>query len=173
MADSREGEIGWYSPDPRAIFDLGEFYIPRSLRLAVKQQRFELTIDRDFEGVMRHCAERRETWISEAVIQSYVELFRLGFAHSVETRKDDRLVGGLYGVSIAGAFFGESMFSKERDASKIALVHLVNRLNERGFELLDTQFLTPHLSRFGAKEISRVEYLERLASALKRDCTFI
>jgi leucyl/phenylalanyl-tRNA---protein transferase len=172
MADSREGEIQWYSPDPRAIFDLREFHIPRSLRPTVRQQRFEITINREFEGVMRHCAEREETWISEAVIQSYVELFRLGFAHSVETRKDDRLVGGLYGVSIAGAFFGESMFSRERDASKVALVHLVNRLNERGFELLDTQFLTPHLSRFGAKEISRTEYLERLASALRRQCTF-
>jgi leucyl/phenylalanyl-tRNA---protein transferase len=172
MAESREGEIHWFSPDPRAIFDLDEFHIPRSLSLKLKKPNFECAIDRQFEGVMRLCAEREETWISEEVIQSYVELHRLGFAHSVESWRENKLAGGLYGVSIAGAFFGESMFSLERDASKISLVYLVQRLRERGFELLDTQYLTPHLARFGAKEIPRDEYLQRLDSALKRKCSF-
>jgi leucyl/phenylalanyl-tRNA---protein transferase len=173
MAESREGEIQWYSPDPRAIFDLKEFHIPRSLSLILKKKNFEVEIDRDFEGVMRKCAEREDTWISEDIVQSYVTLYRLGFAHSVESWRNEKLVGGLYGVSIAGAFFGESMFSIEKDASKVALVYLVDRLKERGYELLDTQFLTSHLARFGAKEVSRKEYLERLGKALKRTCQFV
>jgi leucyl/phenylalanyl-tRNA---protein transferase len=172
MADSKSGEIQWYSPDPRAIFDLAEFHIPRSLSMTVKKKRFVVEIDRDFEAVMRRCAEREETWISEAVVQSYLELYRLGFAHTVECWRENKLVGGLYGVSIAGAFFGESMFSIDKDASKVALVHLVDRLRERGFELLDTQFLTPHLVRFGAKEIPRKQYLARLEKALQKQCIF-
>ena len=172
MAESKSGDIQWYSPDPRAIFDLKEFHIPRSLSLAVKKKQFEIEIDREFEAVMRRCAEREETWISEEVVQSYRELHRLGFAHSVECWRDEELVGGLYGVSIAGAYFGESMFSLVRDASKVALVHLVHRLKERGYELLDTQFLTPHLARFGAKEIPKKEYLTRLEKALKQKCVF-
>jgi leucyl/phenylalanyl-tRNA--protein transferase len=172
MAEPRSGEIQWYSPDPRAIFDLKEFRIPRSLSLTMKKKEFEIQLNRDFEAVMRRCAERDETWISEGVIQSYVKLYRLGFAHSVECWREEELVGGLYGVSIAGAFFGESMFSIGRDASKVALVYLVDHLKERGFELLDTQFLTPHLARFGAKEIPRKEYLERLERALKKKCIF-
>jgi len=172
MAEPTCGKIQWYSPDPRAIFDLKEFHIPRSLSLAVKKEQFEIQINKEFVAVMRRCAEREETWISEEVVQSYDKLYRLGFAHSVECWRDDKLVGGLYGVSIAGAFFGESMFSIERDASKVALVYLVHRLKERGYELLDTQFLTPHLARFGAKEIPRKEYLERLEKALKKKCVF-
>jgi len=172
MAESKSGEIQWHSPDPRAIFDLKEFYIPRSLLLRVKKKQFEIEINREFEAVMRRCADREETWISEEVVQSYRELHRLGFAHSVECWRDEKLVGGLYGVSIAGAFFGESMFSIERDASKVALVFLVHRLKDLGYELLDTQFLTPHLARFGAKEIPRKEYLERLEKALKKQCVF-
>ena len=172
MAEPRSGEIQWHSPDPRAIFDLKEFHIPRSLSLRVKKKQYEIQINREFEAVMRRCAEREETWISESVVQSYRELYRLGFAHSVECWRDEKLVGGLYGVSIAGAFFGESMFSIERDASKVALVYLVQRLKERGFDLLDTQFLTPHLARFGAKEIPKKEYLARLGKALKKQCVF-
>ena len=172
MADPETGEIGWYSPDPRAIFALDEFRIPRSLKLTLKKRPFDIFIDRHFEAVMRDCAEREETWISEEIVQSYLQLHRLGFAHSVECWKHGTLVGGLYGVAIGGAFFGESMFSVERDASKVALVYLVDRLKERGFEILDTQFLTPHLARFGAKEIPRKDYMARLASALKKKCAF-
>jgi leucyl/phenylalanyl-tRNA--protein transferase len=172
MAEPKSGEIQWYSPDPRAIFDLREFHIPRSLSLTMKKKQFETKINREFEAVMRRCAEREETWISEGVLQSYLELHRLGFAHSVECWREEKLVGGLYGVSIAGAFFGESMFSLERNASKVALVHLVDRLKERGHELLDTQFLTPHLARFGAKEIPRKEYLAKLEKALHKKCVF-
>ncbi len=172
MADDRTGEIGWYSPDPRAIFELDGLRVPRSLSLTMKKKPFELLVNTQFEMVMRACAARKETWISEEIIQSYVELHRLGFAHSVECWKDQKLVGGLYGVAIAGAFFGESMFSEMRDASKIALVFLVDRMNARGFGLLDTQFVTPHLARFGAKEIAREDYLRRLKKALKKECSF-
>ena len=172
MADAETGEIQWYSPDPRAIFDLKKFHIPRSLSLTLKKKRFDTRFDREYEAVMRHCAEREETWISEGIIQSYLELYRLGFAHSVECWREDKLVGGLYGVSIAGAFFGESMFSIERDASKVALVCLVDRLKNRGFESLDTQFLTPHLARFGAEEIPRKKYLAKLERALKKKSQF-
>lgn len=172
MADDTSGEVGWYSPDPRAIFELDGLRVPRSLSLTMKKKPFELFVNRAFEDVMRACAERNETWISEEIIQSYVELHRLGFAHSVECWKEQKLAGGLYGVAIQGAFFGESMFSRATDASKIALVCLVDRLKTRDFELLDTQFVTPHLSRFGAREIPRAEYLRRLKSALKKDCSF-
>lgn len=173
MADSQTGEIGWYSPDPRTIFELNDFKVPRSLRLTIKKNPFEIRLDTRFEEVMRKCGEREETWISEEIIQSYVELYRLGYAHSVETWKENKLVGGLYGVAIGGAFFGESMFSREQDASKVALVYLVERMKARGFELLDTQFITPHLARFGAKEIPREEYLERLKKAIEVSTTFV
>jgi leucyl/phenylalanyl-tRNA--protein transferase len=173
MAEPKSGEIQWYSPDPRTIFDLREFHIPRSLSLTLKKKPCEIEINKNFEAVIRRCSEREETWISEELVQSYLELYRLGFAHSVECWREGNLVGGLYGVSIAGAFFGESMFSRERDASKIALVHLVDRLKERGYELLDTQFLTQHLARFGAKEIPRKEYLAKLEKALKSKCIFV
>jgi leucyl/phenylalanyl-tRNA---protein transferase len=172
MADSREGEIGWYSPDPRAIFELDGLRIPRSLSLTVKKKPFEILVDTRFEDVMRECASRKETWISEEIIQSYVMLYRMGLAHSVECWKDSTLVGGLYGVAIRGAFFGESMFSRVRDASKVALVYLVARLRERGYVLLDTQYVTPHLARLGATEIARQEYLRRLKAALKNECSF-
>jgi leucyl/phenylalanyl-tRNA--protein transferase len=172
MADPKTGKIGWYSPDPRTIFELDTFHVPRSLTLTLKKKPFEIRINKKFEEVMRACSEREETWISEAIIQSYVQLHRIGIAHSVETWKDEMLVGGLYGVAIRGAFFGESMFSKMKDASKIALVHLVMRLKEKGYMLLDTQFTTPHLLRFGAREIPRVEYLQRLEEALTMTCSF-
>lgn len=173
MADPKTGEIGWFSPDPRAIFELEEFHVPRSLRMTVKKNLFEIRVNTRFEQVMRECARREETWISEDIVRSYVELHRLGFAHSVESWSGGALVGGLYGVAIGGAFFGESMFSRQKDASKVALVYLVERMKARGFELLDTQWITPHLKMLGAKEMTREEYLERLKRAIKKKCTFI
>jgi leucyl/phenylalanyl-tRNA--protein transferase len=173
MADPISGEIGWYSPDPRAIIDLEEFRIPRSLKLTIKKGSFEIRLNQRFEEVIRACSQREETWISEEIVRSYLQLHRMGFAHSVECWRSGALAGGLYGVALRGAFFGESMFSRERDASKVALAHLVGRLKPRGFELLDTQFLTPHLARFGAKEISREEYLEKLKRALLNPCQFV
>jgi leucyl/phenylalanyl-tRNA--protein transferase len=172
MADSKTGEISWYSPDPRTIFELNEFHIPRSLRLTLKKEDFEVYVNKRFEEVIRACAEREETWISETIIQSYYKLYQLGLAHSVEIWKDGNLAGGLYGVAIRGAFFGESMFSRTRGSSKIALVYLVQRMKERGFTLLDTQYLTPHLEKFGAREIPRSEYMKRLEESLQIICSF-
>jgi len=166
MAESREGPLAWFSPDPRAIIPLETFRISRSLRRAVQKGTFTIRVDSVFEQVMRACAEREETWISEEIIEAYTALYRLGFAHSVECWQGDRLAGGLYGVGIGAAFFGESMFSRTRDASKVALVHLVVRLRARGFLLLDTQFLTPHLERFGALEIPRSRYMALLTKAV-------
>jgi leucyl/phenylalanyl-tRNA--protein transferase len=173
MADPKTSEIGWYSPDPRTVFELDRFRVPRSLRQTIRKGIFELQVDRQFENVMRGCASRRETWISEEIIRSYVRLHELGHAHSVEAWKNDKLAGGLYGVAIGGAFFGESMFSLVRDASKVALVALVERMKERGYLLLDTQYSTPHLAMFGAREISREEYLKRLEQAIVKTCSFV
>jgi len=173
MADPKTGEIRWYSPDPRGIFELDAFKIPRSLRQTIRKNIFEVRVNEKFEEVIRRCGEREETWISEDIIRMYVELHGLGFAHSVETWKDGKLAGGLYGVAIGGAFFGESMFSLERDASKVALVALVERLKQKKFELLDTQWTTPHLMRFGSMEIPRKDYLKRLSKALQKECSFI
>ncbi|HUN64699.1 MAG TPA: leucyl/phenylalanyl-tRNA--protein transferase [Bacteroidota bacterium] len=173
MGDSASGEIGWYSPDPRAVIPLDTFRIPRSLRQACRKELFEIRIDTAFGEVIRSCAAREETWITPPIIDSYTELFRLGYAHSVETWKGGSLAGGLYGVALGGAFFGESMFSRERDASKIALVALVERMNRNGFALLDTQFVTPHLARFGTVEIPRRAYLGRLRRAVRLDCSFL
>jgi len=171
MADE-DGEIGWYSPDPRAIFPLESFHVPRSLAKTIRQQRFDVRIDTCFEEVMRGCAAREETWISEELIAAYVELHHHGLAHSVEAFHDGELAGGLYGVSLGGAFMGESMFSRYTDASKVCLVHLVERLKERGYVLLDSQMPTEHLARFGQITIPRREYLARLRHALKLECTF-
>lgn len=170
------GAIHWYSPDPRAILPLDGLHVPKSLRRRLQQEPFELRFDTAFEEVMRACAEprpeREETWIDERLIEAYVGLHDQGCAHSVEAWLDGRLVGGLYGVSLGGAFFGESMFSRPEiggsDASKICLVALVEALRAGGFELLDTQFWTPHLGRLGCVEIPRVEYLRALGSALER-----
>lgn len=166
------GEIGWFSPDPRGIIPLDTFHIPHGLKRALKQEKFTIRIDHDFEGVMRACSKREDTWISEEIISSYVALHRLGFAHSVEAWNVNGLVGGLYGVSLNGAFFGESMFHIETDASKIALVALVEHLRQCGFTLLDTQWITPHLATFGAVNISKKAYLFRLRSALQLDRNF-
>ncbi len=173
MADSRDGEIHWYSPDPRAIIPLDTFKISRSLKQTIKKNIFEIRIDHSFEDVIRNCAKRDDTWISEEIVQSYLELHRLGYAHSVESWQNNKLVGGLYGVALVGAFFGESMFSLIKDASKVALVVLVERLKQKGFKLLDTQYITPHLKKFGAVEISRDEYLQKcLKTAIVLKCMF-
>lgn len=174
MAVSDGSDIGWFSPDPRAIIPLDDrFHIPHGLRRVMKSRKFDVTFDTDFDAVIRACAKRKEgTWISGEIIESYSGLHRLGHAHSVESRLNGRLVGGLYGVHIGGAFFGESMFHRDTDASKIALIALVEQLRERRFALLDTQWLTPHLAQFGAVEISRPEYLRRLAGALATSCVF-
>ena len=170
------GGIHWYSPDPRAILPLDGLHVPKTLRRKLQKQPFELRSDTEFEAVMRACAESRadrdETWIDERLIEAYVGLHELGGAHSVEAWLDGRLVGGLYGVSLGGAFFGESMFSRPElggtDASKICLVRLVEALRSGGFALLDTQFWTPHLGRLGAVEIPRDDYLRALGEALER-----
>ena len=167
------GEIGWFSPDPRALIPLDErFHVPHGLKRTLKKGSFEIRVDTAFVEVMLGCAGRKETWISSVIRESYVNLHRLGMAHSVETWMENRLVGGLYGVAVGGAFFGESMFHKVTDASKVALYELVQRLRERNFTLLDTQWITPHLAKFGAYEIPRRVYLERLKAAIERKCAF-
>jgi leucyl/phenylalanyl-tRNA---protein transferase len=172
MAESRTGPIAWFSPDPRAIIPLDGFKVSRSLRQVVKKRAFDVRFDTSFSEVIRHCASREETWISEEVIAAYGGLFELGKAHSVEAWENGMLVGGLYGVAIGGAFFGESMFSKARDASKVALWHLVRILKKGGFLLLDTQYLTPHLETLGACEVSRDEYIGLLNKALPVKASF-
>jgi leucyl/phenylalanyl-tRNA--protein transferase len=169
-----DGAIGWFSPDPRGILPIETFHVPSRLARVVRQQRFEVGIDRDFAAVMRACAERRDegTWISEEILDSYLALHRLGMAHSIETWQGGRLVGGLYGVHLGGAFFGESMFHRVTDASKIALVALVDRLARGGFSLLDIQWVTPHLKQFGAIDIPRKDYVARLRRALGKDAQF-
>ena len=169
-----DGEIGWFSPDPRAIIPLDEtFHVPHGLKRALARGTFEIRVNRSFEEVMRACAGRKETWITEEIIGSYCELHRRGFAHSVEAWHEDRLAGGLYGVAIGGAFFGESMFHRETDASKVALHGLVQRLRAHDFALLDTQWITSHLKQFGAKEIPRRQYLRQLAEATRLHCSFV
>jgi len=173
-----DGEIRWYSPDPRGVIPLDAFHIPSRLARVVRAGRFRVEIDCRFEEVMRACAETDRndedagTWISEEIVASYLELHRRGLAHSVETWLDDRLAGGLYGVALGGAFFGESMFHHVTDASKVALAALVERLRTRGFRLLDVQWVTPHLEQFGAIEIPRDVYMTRLEQALKRNAEF-
>lgn len=172
MAESRSGPIWWYSPDPRAVIPLDRFKISRSLRQRVRKGTYEIRIDTAFEAVINACADRDETWISDEIIRGYVGLHKDGFAHSVESWHGGVLAGGLYGVSICGAFFGESMFSRETDASKVALVALVEYLRKRKFALLDSQFINDHIRQFGAREIPRVEYLRQLRAALKEETNF-
>jgi leucyl/phenylalanyl-tRNA--protein transferase len=174
MAVDERGRIGWFSPDPRAVIPLdARFHVPHGLDRVLKRKKFEITFDNDFKAVIRECAKRREgTWISRGIIASYCQLHKLGHAHSVETRLGGRLVGGLYGVHVGTAFFGESMFHRVTDASKVALVSLVQRLRERGFVLLDTQWRTPHLAQFGTVEIPRREYLRILEQAVNFRCKF-
>lgn len=171
-----DDEIYWYAPDPRAIIDLDEFHTSRRLRQTVRKGLFEIKVNTSFEEVMHACAAPRDqqptTWISSGILESYIELHELGFAHSVEAWQGDELVGGLYGVAVGGLFAGESMFHRARDASKVALVALVERMKAHGFTLLDIQFITDHLASFGAKEISKKEYERRLQLALEKRCVF-
>jgi leucyl/phenylalanyl-tRNA--protein transferase len=170
MADE-DGTIYWYDPDPRAIMPLESFHVPRSLKRRIHKGGFEIRVNTAFRAVIEACAEpapgRQSTWISRDIVEIYCELHELGFAHSVETWIEDELAGGLYGVSLGGLFAGESMFSRVTDTSKIALVYLIERLDRRGFHLLDIQFMTKHLQRFGAIEIPREVYKARLHQALK------
>ncbi|MFN7110893.1 MAG: leucyl/phenylalanyl-tRNA--protein transferase [Brevundimonas sp.] len=173
MAEARDDpRVFIIEPEQRGVIPLDAFHIPSRLRRTVRGEPFEVRIDTAFEAVLDGCAaaqgpEREDTWINAPIRRLYAALFAKGFVHSVECWKDERLVGGLYGVSLGGAFFGESMFSRERDASKVALVHLVARLRKGGWTLLDAQFLTDHLSQFGAVETPQAAYLRRLKPALK------
>ena len=177
MADE-DGVISWYSPDPRGILPLDTFHVPSRLQRVVRKGGMQVAIDTAFARVMRACADaEREpgdsgTWISEEILESYCALHELGYAHSVEVWKEGALVGGLYGVALGGAFFGESMFHRATDASKVALVALVDRLRARGFALLDTQWVTAHLQQFGAVEIARPEYLKRLEASVALEVSF-
>lgn len=164
---AEDGELMWFSPLQRGVIPLDErFHIPRGLKKALKKKPFEVRYDTAFREVMDGCSDREETWIDPVIKASYHELFKLGFAHSVECWDADGLQGGLYGVQLEGAFFGESMFSRKTDASKIALVHLVEWLREQDITLLDTQWMTEHLTQFGGVEVSRDAYLELLAEAI-------
>jgi leucyl/phenylalanyl-tRNA--protein transferase len=163
--------LTWWSPDPRAIFEIEKFRPPHRLASKLRHHPFRITFDRDFEAVIHACAEpaegRESTWISPRFIAAYVNLHRQGHAHSVEIWREEKLVGGIYGIAIAGFFAGESMFHRETDASKIALCRLIELLREKQFELFDTQVLSPLTARLGAIEIRRIDYLERLDRALK------
>jgi leucyl/phenylalanyl-tRNA--protein transferase len=177
MAESREdAKLYWIDPETRGILPLGSFHLPRRLRRTLRLKPYEVRADTAFEEVLRSCAEptdrRPNTWINEEIMGLYAGLHAMGHAHSVECRRGGKLVGGLYGVSLGAAFFGESMFSRETDASKVALVHLVARLRRGGFKLLDTQFVTPHLRQFGAVDISRDAYHRRLAEAMNTRASF-
>lgn len=164
--------IFWVRPETRGIIPLDTFHVPKSLMKTVRHGAFDIAFDADFDGVISGCAEstldRPSTWINDTIRTAYRRLFEIGHCHTVEARQGGRLVGGLYGVSLGGAFFGESMFSRVTDASKVCLVHLVERLNARGFTLLDTQFTTTHLKRFGAIDVPRLAYERLLADAVNR-----
>lgn len=177
MAENQDDpEVFWVRPEERGIIPLNRFHAPKSLAKKVRQQPFEIRFDTDFAGVIDGCAETRSertsTWINQPIREAYQTLFERGNCHTVEAWKDGRLVGGLYGVTLGRAFFGESMFARERDASKICLVHLVERLRERGFILLDTQFTTDHLKRFGAIDVPRARYEKLLEEALQGSAEF-
>ena len=171
-----DGSVQWFSPDPRGVIPLDTFHVPRRLARAARAPGLDIRIDTAFADVVRACAAREDedgTWINDDIFASYTALHDLGHAHSVEVWKDGALVGGLYGVAAGGAFFGESMFHRARDASKIALMALVERLRAHGFTLLDIQWVTPHLEQFGAVEIPRREYLKRLEAAVTVPAVFL
>ena len=177
MAESRrDHEIHWIDPEVRGVIPLADFHVPRRLRRTVRKQVFEVTADRAFRAVIANCAQpcqtRPDTWINPTIERLYRDLHQLGFGHSVECWQDGELIGGLYGVALGGAFFGESMFSRLTDASKVALVHLVARLELGGFKLLDTQFTTPHLNQFGAIDIRREHYRTLLSEAVPTAAEF-
>jgi leucyl/phenylalanyl-tRNA--protein transferase len=172
MADEKTGAIEWYLPETRCIIPLNNFNIPRSTKKEIDKQNFELKFDTDIVSVIRGCADREHTWISERIIEAYKRLIKRGHLHSVETWKDGVLVGGLYGITFRGAFFGESMFSKVSQASKAALMGLLKHLSQNDFFLLDVQYMTEHLKMFGAIEISLDEYKADLIEAYQRICEF-
>ena len=173
MAEDRDSDhLYWVEPEERGVFPLDGLIISRSLGKTIRSDVFEVRADGAFESVMKACANRDRTWINADILRLYGELFERGNAHSIEVRREGELVGGLYGVSLGGAFFGESMFHVARDASKVGLAHLVARLRMGGYKLLDTQFLTPHLESLGAVEISRAAYRLRLAAAIERTADF-
>ncbi len=166
------GDIQWFSPQRRGVLPLEAFHVPHGTRRALRNAGWEVRVNTAFESVMRACAERAETWIDDVILRSYTRLHELGHAHSVEVWREGELAGGLYGVAAGGAFFGESMFHRRTDASKVALVWLARILQAGGFLLLDTQWTTPHLAQFGAVEIPRAQYLRLLAAALEREAVF-
>ena len=170
---TEDDSIEWFSPDPRAILPLETFHVPHALRRVLRRKIFETTLDRAFPEVIQACANREDTWINREIIESYIRLHELGHAHSIEAWQEGKLAGGLYGVAVGGAFFGESMFHYVTDASKVALVALVERLRARRFVLLDTQWLTPHLQQFGAIEIPRNHYLRLLRRAVDLPRKFV
>ena len=172
MADEKTGIINWYLPDIRTIIPLDHFNIPRSAKKVIDTENFEIKFDTDFEGVLEGCADRESTWISEELKEAYRRLKKRGHIHTIETWRDGRLVGGLYGITFRGAFFGESMFSKVSQASKAALVALLKHLKEKEFVLLDVQYMTEHLKMFGAVEISFEEYTKLLQKAYVKVCEF-
>lgn len=172
-----DGTIYWYSPDPRAVIPIDSYKPHKSLRPVINKRTFEIRVDFDFEGVMRGCAAPRSqedgTWISDDIIFAYTNLHKLGYAHSVEAYRENKLVGGLYGVSIGGVFFGESMFYKEANSSKVAFHYLIEILRVNGYQLLDTQFINDNVLRYGAIEIPRTDYMEKLKKALQLNRKFL
>lgn len=173
MAETRENpKIHWVDPHHRGIIPLDRFHVSRSLARTIRREIFHISVNNNFSAVVEGCADRDDTWINAEIFQLYKALHDIGFAHSIEVYDEGALVGGVYGVAMGGAFFGESMFSRRTDASKVALAYLVDRLNAGGFTLLDTQFLTPHLASLGAVEISRAQYQKRLEKALSAKATF-
>jgi len=172
MADSY-GRIEFYHCDPRSVLEFEDLHVSRSLARVIRKKTYEVRVDKNFQGVIRACADREETWINAEIIEAYVRLHRAGKAHSVEAYSEHNLVGGLYGVTLGGAFMGESMFTRMRDASKVCFVYLVARLRERDFRLLDCQIQNPHLASLGAREIPESEYLQRLQHALSLERTFV
>lgn len=168
MAESKlDPDVVWMEPKLRGVFPLDGFHISNSLKTAIKKQDYSVSLNEAFADVVDACADREETWINATIRQGYLELFEVGHAQSIEVWRDDKLIGGVYGVTLGAAFFGESMFSRATNGSKIALAYLVAHLNKCGFQLFDTQFLTPHLASLGAIEIEREEYLERLSRAIQ------
>lgn len=167
------GHLSWFSPNPRGILPVQGFHVPRSVRTELGRKDFEIRVNTAFGEVLRACGQRGETWITRDIIQSYESLHKLGFAHSVETWLNEKLVGGLYGVCIGGAFFGESMYSHTPGGSKAALVWLMEHLKAKEFSLHDTQWTTPHLAMFGGREIPRDEYMGMLEAAIKAPVSFV
>lgn len=173
MADPDTGELNWYTADPRAVLPLYPYHVPARLHRTIRSRGFRFSLDQRFEEVMRACGDRESSWINEDLIASYLEFHHQGFAHSVETWQDDQLVGGLYGVHVAGAFFGESVFHRVPDAGKAAMAHLLQHLSARGFRMLEIQMVTNLTCQFQPEMITRVEYRRRLAHALRNPVSFL